>query len=299
MVIVPRDEVVILDSNIPEVEAGIPVFSSTANYSLNQTVQFGDSIYESLKDNNKGVVPTQDKNNLNWFYKGKTNKYRMFDEYIDSISSNPNTITYSFNVSDIDTVCFLNLEAFWVKVELYNRYNDLIFSQTKSTYTRNASNWYEWTVAKSASEKVLFFKNIPFSLNCTLKIEINKQGNIAKCGLLMFGGSINLGATLTEPKPVSSIRNIASKERLPDGTIKFTNSRVYKRVVLNVIVETQRISQVQNILEEYTDKPLLFIGAEREDNSLNALTAFGFFRDFDKPIGLDFTQYQIEIEGIV
>ncbi len=77
----------------------------------------------------------------------------------------------------------------------------------------------------------------------------------------------------------------------------FSNSRLYKRVVLNVVVESSRVTEIQNILEDYTVTPCLFVGVERDD--LNALTVFGYYKDFDKPIGLDYTQYQIEIEGII
>jgi len=140
---------------------------------------------------------------------------------------------------------------------------------------------------------------LPFGWECTLKIKISKEQDIAKCGLMTFGRSLDLGLTLLEPKPISSIRNTTTKERLKDGTIKFVNSRVYKRVVLNVLVNTSQVAQIQAILEQYSNQALLFIGVEKDDENLNVLTTFGFFKDFEQAIGLNFSQYQIEIEGIV
>ena len=44
---------------------------------------------------------------------------------------------------------------------------------------------------------------------------------------------------------------------------------------------------------------MLFIGVEKESMDMNSLTAYGFYKDFEQPITLNYSQYQIEIEGIV
>jgi len=298
MLIVPKDEVNIIYSNIPEIDENIEVYDNAKTYSLGDIVQFDGSIFESAKDENIDT-PVNKQSSLSWFYIGATNRYKMFDEYIDTLTQNKNIIEYELLVNDIDTICFFNLDAFFVEVELYNKQGLLIYQNKKSTYTRDVSNWYEWTVIKSREQKTLFFNNLPFGWECILKVKISKEQDITKCGLMTFGRSLDLGLTLAEPKPISSIRNTTTKERLKDGSLKFINSRVYKRVVLNVIVSTSRVAQIQAILEQYSNQPLLFIGVEKDDENLNILSAFGFFKDFDKPIGLNFTQYQIEIEGIV
>ncbi|PZP11496.1 MAG: hypothetical protein DI602_11450 [Aliarcobacter butzleri] len=296
MLLVPKDELVLLSSNVPTIEDGIEVFDSSKTYNLGKTVQKDECIFESVKSENKDV-PLANQTSPSWLYKGKVNKLRMFDDYMSTVTKYPEIIC-EFRVSDIDTVAFFNLQAISVKVELYDRNEILLYSLEKDAYKRNVTNWYEWTVQKPIYERTLFFKGLPFTLNCRLKITIKNPNDFAQCGYFMYGRSLDLGLTLLEPKPTSSIRNLLSKERQSDGTVNFSNSRLYKRVTLNVVVESFRITEIQNILEDYTVTPCLFIGVERDD-SLNALTVFGFYKDFDKPIGLDYTQYQIEIEGIV
>lgn len=296
MLLVPKDEIVLLSSNVPTIEDGIEVFNSSKTYNLEEFVQKDECIFESVKSENKDV-PVANQTSPSWLYKGKVNKLRMFDDYMSTLTSNAESIVCEFRVSDIDTVAFFNLQAITVKVELYDRNEILLYSLEKDAYKRSVANWYEWTVQKPIYERTLFFKDLPFTLDCRLKITIENPNDFAQCGYFMYGRSIDLGLTLIDPKPTSSIRNLLSKEKQSDGTVNFSNSRLYKRVVLNVVVESSRVTEIQNILEDYTVTPCLYVGVERDD--FNALTVFGYYKDFDKPIGLDYTQYQIEIEGIV
>jgi hypothetical protein len=96
-----------------------------------------------------------------------------------------------------------------------------------------------------------------------------------------------------------AIKLAVSMLDINDGNVKTTNSRIYKRVTLNVLLDSSRVDEIQSFLEEYSLTPMLFIGVEKESMDMNSLTAYGFYKDFDQPIGLNLSQYQIEIEGIV
>ncbi|MDS1371026.1 hypothetical protein RJ999_07960 [Aliarcobacter butzleri] len=295
MIVVPKDEIILISSNVPEIEENIEVYNKDITYTVRAIVQMEGCIFESNKDANTDT-PIKDKTSLSWLYLGKTNKYKMFDEYMSTSTTYEDELVYKFAVNDIDTICFFGLVAQEVKIEIFQG-NELVYEDIKSTYTRFASNWLEWTVQPSSYKRIIFFKNIPSFYGATLKVTISFPGSLASCSHLIFGKSLDFGMTLVDPKPTSSIRNMVSKEKQADGSVKISNSQVYKRVTLNVLLDTSRVDEVQNFLEEHSLTPMLFIGVENE--SMNSLTAYGFYKDFEQPITLDYSQYQIEIEGII
>ncbi|HAC70118.1 MAG TPA: hypothetical protein DCF41_00185 [Arcobacter skirrowii] len=295
MLVVPRDEVVVLSSNVPEIEDGIEVYDSNVAYDLGAIVQHNGCIYESMKDNNEDT-PEYFKSTLSWIYKQRTNKYRMFDDLMSGSTFHENELIYELAVNDVDTVCFFGLQAESVKIEVYKD-DELVYTSQKLTYERMVSNWWEWTVQKPSKKRVISFRNIPSFYGATLKVFVVLANGVAGCSNLIFGKGLDFGITLCEPAPTSSIRNVSSKEKQADGTVKTTISKVYKRVTLSVALDTNRVAEIQNFLEEHSLEPMLFVGVEND--KYESLVVFGFYKDFDQPIGLEQSIYQIEIEGVV
>lgn len=296
MLVVPRDEVVVLSSNVPEIEDGIEVYEPEKIYSLGDVVQMQDCVFESIKDENDSA-PIREKNSLSWLYKRKTNRYKVLDSYMNTSTSIDNEMIYEFAVNDVDTICFFGLIAENVKIEIFNSDDELVYEDQKTTYTRYVSNWYEWTVQPGTYKRIIYFRNVPNFYQARLKVTLSLQGGVVSCSHIVYGKSIDFGMTLIDPKPTSSIRNLVAREKNNDGIVKVSNSLIYKRVALNILIDTSRVSEIQAFLEENSIEPMLFIGVEKDD--YDCLTAFGFYKDFEQPIGLDYSQYQIEIEGIV
>jgi len=295
MLIVPRDEVNIIYSNIPEIDPNIEIYDETKTYSLDDIVQHQGYIYESIKEDNRDE-PLLNSNSLSWMKISRTNKYKMFDDKLSTSTSFKDILIYEFIADDVDTICFFNLVAKNVKVEIYS-YDELVYTKEESTYIRYVSNWWEWTVQKAKQKTIIYFNELPSFYNAKLKVTIQNLNSIASCSSLVFGKSLDFGFTLIEPKPISSIRNLISKNKQKDGSVKIETSKTYKRVVLTVLIDVLRVDEFQQFLEKHSIEPMLFI-SERQDN-LEALIVFGFFKDFEQAIGLNFSQYQIEIEGIV
>jgi len=295
MLVVPRDETNIIYSNVPELDSNIELYDSNKIYSLDDIVQYQGYIYESIKEDNNDE-PLLNSNSLSWMKISRTNKYKMFDDLLSTTTSFKDKLIYEFLVDDIDTVCFFGLVAQNVKIELYS-YDELVYTKEESTYMRYVSNWWEWSVQKAKQKNIIYFNEIPSFYNAKLKVTIDNNGSFASCSHLVFGKSLDFGFTLTNPKPTSSIRNLVSKNKQKDGSVRIEASKTYKRVVLNVLIDVLRIDEFAQFLEKHSLEPMLFI-SERQDN-LEALIVFGFFKDFEQAIGLNFSEFQIEIEGIV
>ncbi len=295
MLVVPKDEVIITSSNVPDIESGITVYA-VGSYNLGDIVQMGEDVFESLKADNTDT-PIVGKTSLSWKFVRKTNKYLMWDSFMNTSTSFENEIIYELTTNDVDIVALFGLQAKTVRIELIKN-GITLYDQTKDTYKRNVLNWTEWTTQRPKFKRKIYFKNIPFSYAATLRITISNPNSIAMCSHCTFGVSKDTGITLLDPLPTSSIRNIISKEKQADGSVLTSNSMTYDRVVLNVLIPSEMVSETQDFFKEYTVEPLLIIGDEREDG-MDSLCTFGIYKDFDVPIGAEYSQYQIEIEGLI
>lgn len=301
MTATPKQEVVILSSNVSTAESGMSLYSEGTTYKEYDYCYTTDGNIWRFSDvtTASGINPETDTTSK-WSYFGKTNYYRAFDPYRSSSCTNADTITYSFSVTDIDTLTFLKLNAKSVSVSLINDdTGETVISETYETYDRDVYDWHDWTYAQSEFISSLY---IPFNhmvLNGTLSVTIDNTGSTASVGHIVYGRSLALGVTLASPEPVASIRNITSKERNQyTGVIELSDPITYKRVTCNVLVDSASVDRTNNRLEKLNGTPCLFVGDNREDG-YSSLMAFGLHRDFDQPIGAIKTQYQIQIEGFI
>ncbi len=298
MLIVPQTNIDIVSSNVPDVEVGIEEYNPNENktYNLDDEVQYKDTIYKCLKDNTSNTVPGT--NSLIWSAQSKTNKYRMFDAFMSSGTSNANSIQYKFNVGDVDTVAFFGLVAQSVRVIIKDANENILYDKKIETSVRHATNWYDWTYIKPKERKALHFRGLPMVYNATMEIIINNGSSIAECTHLAFGTSMDLGITLLNPSPIVSVRNIIPKTKNDKGIVLTSKSLTYRRVVANVMIENELIDEVQDQLDLLNAEACLFIADEREQGYASLLI-FGLYKDFDIPIGYEKSVYQIEIEGVV
>ncbi len=291
------EDIEILDSNIAEIEEGIDVFISTT-YALNDIVQKDGDIFKSLKDNNIST-PIKETTNLEWKYKGKVNYSRMFDPYQNTQTINQDSIEYTIKTDYINAIGFFNLEAASVTVEAFDLENKSLYIKTKKAYQRDVTDTIiTLFTAKRKYKKTVIFNDLPFFKTAKLKIIISNPDTLAKCGHFVHARMIDLGITLADPKPISSIRNLISKEKNEDGIVITTNSMTYKRVVANIICNTEKASYIQDFLEDYTTTYGLYIADERE-GGIDALAVYAIYKDFDMAFGVNITQYELELEGVI
>lgn len=295
MFLVPPVEYEITASNILINEADILIYEPDTPFSAVQEVQHEGTIYTCLQSSTN-IVPGSDI--LYWLEKSKTNYLKMFDSYMSTKTTNNDSITYTLLADDVDIIAFFGVIAQTVRVEVFNENDVSFYDKTIKTFDRDVVCWQSWTSAKPEFITNAFFKDLPMIFKSKIKITLENADGIVECGHCAFGQSKLLGVTLSEPYPTSSIRNIITKDKQADGSVKTQNSMTYKRILATVILDTKRASEVQNILEKYTVEPCLWLADDREGGT-DSLMAFGIYKDFDMRIGLDYSHYELEIEGVV
>ena len=269
----------------------IEEFSLTKKYMENEEVQYKSIVYTCLKNDIENIEPNFE-SSLTWYRGDKTNYLKMFDLIMNTITKNRNSIYYEFEISDIDTIAFFGLKAKEVKIEIYKN-NEKIYESNKHTFVREIKNWYEWTFRPSDYIEECVFLDIPFIYNAKLKIFILNEGDISLCSHFLLGSSVDVGMTLKYPMPRTQIKN--KIEKSIDNS-KASVKQIYKRIIANVLIKDEQIPDIQRILKKYNDTPCLFLA--NEQNFKFELMVFGFFKDIDIAIESDYTDFEIELEGI-
>lgn len=297
MTIAPRQTPIITDSNIDEVEAGIAVWDDSADYVFGNEVQLNAPThrkYKCIKDNtNQNPL----NNSEYWLNMEATLYYKAFDELASSKCINDSQIYYKFTTSDIDLLMFEGVKAQTVRIKITNNENsEIMLDETSDLINRNVYDWFDWQYMQA--EKISsFFKKLPMALNTSMEIWLDSSNDV-EIGHMVFGRSRNYGMTLAEPSPVTSRRSLTSKERDEWGNIITRRKARFKRMTINILIDSSAIDLIENRLEEIVDTPCIFVGDESE-GGYRSLLIYGELRDHDMPIGSTKTQYQLDVEGYI
>ena len=307
MIIAPRTDPNILDSNVAVIESGIPVWNSSDTYNLKDKVQVNGTtnrVYEASQDVPAGVDPTTDVNKTTgigtyWFDRGATNYMKAFDALESSQCENTDSIYYKFDISDQDIIMFENIDTVMnIRLVLTDtNIGTVVLDKTEDTTTRDVYDWFDWTYVPIEYKKS-YFARLPLHYDATLEVYLTHTGSTVKVGHIAYGRSKNYGLSLIKPNPVVSMRGITSKRRDAFGNIVTRRKARYKRMNINCVIDSVSVDLIQERLNSLADTPAIFVGDER-DGGYRALLIYGEVKDHDMPISISKTQYQLQVEGYI
>ena len=293
MLVVPQQEINILNNNIPDNNE--PIWDSDTTYNKDDLVQFKNYVYQSLMDENKGNQP--DISPLAWYKIYPINRWALFDGWTDTqtiYDGDDDYIYYEVKTSDVDYIAFFNLYGSKVRIELLDSDDNVFYEEEKSLITYNISDWYEWTYNSPIYRKNIAF-NLPMLYDGKLKFYVYKRDGIAKVGNCAYGRSQNIGVSLYGARV--SRRNIIKQSRDEFGRLYTSLQGQYQKINVPVMCDTGMVDSIVNKLADIASVPTLFIADERE-GGFETLLVYGIYKDFDIPISVVKSRYEIEIEGV-
>ena len=320
MYVVPpeyRDKNSITDSNIPEGEEGITVFSGS--HSLGDIVQKDGCVYRSEKDSNTST-PKNKLSTLEWTYLYQVNRYRCFDEYNSTITSYPDRIEYVVDSRYVDTVAFFKLKAQKVIVSVVTDEtktlenaedgqildadgntiitgDNVLFHVEQKTVFRDVYNYTSYVTAQGDYQRTLVLSVFPHNA-ANLKITIVNEGATAEVGNIVYGRKYDLGLTLADPQPFLEHSNLFEIDRDEEtGRIKSTPIVPLEDMTIPVLTETRQLERTNNKLLDLMGKACLWVALERTDRLPN-LVVYGFYQRLETPISLNWTQRELIIKGV-
>lgn len=276
----------LLYSNVPEND--YPAWSASTAYSANTTVIAGHKIYTSLQSST-GVNPTTNNSSPPyWSLMGPTNKYAMVDSQVGTQTKQASYLEAQLFVPVLDSVCFLNIEASLITVQVRNSENLVIYN--KSADVSGAVDGVQITD--------IAFTDIPTTRGGCVWIYMSSAIGDVKVGNIVLGSKFYIGST--ETSPTIGIVDYSVKTVDAFGNPTLTPRPFSKRMNAKALLDTNRVDLITRKLASIRAKPCVWNGNNSTGSQSTSLIVYGYYKDFEIEIAWTTKSYlNVTIEGLI
>ncbi len=248
-----------------------PTWDSSTTYNKDDKVIWKNHIWTSEVDSNSSEPGTD----VNWFDEGATNPYKCLDKYINTQTTGPDndSLIMEFDVTNVNAVVLLNLEALKVTISAYDSNGNLIKTIEKSTIT-GVTNWGDYFFGDITYKHKILTEG-PQLLKGKIKIEI--QGSPAKVGMVLIGYLEDLGITLQGVK--SSIDDYSKKNIDKNGNTYLQEGNYADRFEGKVLLDLGDFNKIKQKLTSLRGQAYYYT-ATKED-VCRELDVYGFYENFE------------------
>lgn len=288
-------DAILTASNIPENE--YPMWVGGTSYVAEAKVIYQHKIYEAILANSSTTTPDVDQ--TNWLSLGATNRWRMFDNTITSVSGQTGGIQFSLTpYQTVTAISFLNVNASSVRVVMTDHTVGVVYDETKNLRGDNAvTDYFSYFFAPLVSLtniSTLSFLDLPVYPTATITVYIESGASYVEVGEVTYGvlstiGRTNYGTSI-------GIKSYSRKETDEFGTTTVVKRKNSKYADFDVDIDTNRLGFVQKLMSDIDSVPCLYIGNEEFEE----LIVYGFYSDFKATISFPtHSKCTLKVEGLI
>lgn len=245
---------------------------------------------------NRGNDPTNDANAAYWLDTGATNPWAMFDEFLESQTSNADTIETSITpATRADAAAFFNVDASTITIVETDPTDGEVYNETFNLVNNiNVSDYYDYCFEPVIRKTELLVDDLPPYAGATLDITIDNTGGTAKCGLAVVGSARTFGQTVYGAS--TGIIDASVKATDDFGRTTITQRSYRKTATFPVVIAKVDHDEVNRVLAERRAVFSVFAGAADDYSST---LIYGFPKSWETTIEQPLqSRLQIEIEGV-
>lgn len=282
-------------SNIPEDE--YPEWVSGTSYTALDKVIYEHKIYERIVTGSGTTTPDLDQ--INWLDSGYTNRYRMFDNIISSVSSRVGGIEFTLTPNQvINGIALLNVNASTVRVVMTDPIEGVVYDRTKELRSSsNVIDYFSYFFAPLISLGDLntaVFLDLPNRPTATTTVYISSGTGLVEVGEVVYGiqyvvGRTNYGTAI-------GIKSYSRKEVDEFGKVTVIKRKNSKYADYDVDIDNVNLASVQRLFADIDSVPCVFIG----NTEMEELIVFGFYSDFKATISFPtVSKCTLRVEGLI
>ena len=287
----------LISSNVPETD--YPAWSVSATYAIGDRVLLDHHIYEALAIVAAGVKPgaeVVDKDHpAKWQDRGMDNRWRMFDDKVESLTANPGTIEVRIRPGAvINSMALFNLQGKSVTITMIDPVEGEVYRKTLSLVDAGVTNWSDWFFEPIGKRTDVVVLDMPPYGSADIVLIIDAGAEVAAIGHTVIGAVKRIGTALYGT-------SVGINDYSRKSTDEFGNTIVIQRSFSNraefdVILDTSEVTRVRRLLAELRATPVVWIGEE----SYEATILFGFYKDFQIVFsGPTVSDCSITVEGVI
>ena len=288
-------DAILTSSNIPEDE--YPAWVSGTSYTALDKVIYEHKIYERVVTG-AGTTPP-DLDQINWLDDGYTNRYRMFDNIISSVSSKMGGIEFTLTPNQIiNGIALLNVNASTVRVVMNDPIEGVVYDRTKGLRSSsNVIDYYSYFFAPLINLGDLdtaIFLDLPNKPTATITVYVSSGVGLVEVGEVVYGvqsivGRTNYGTAI-------GITSYSRKDTDEFGKVTVVKRKNSKYADYDIDIDNTNLAFVQRLFQDIDSVPCVFIG----NPEMEELIVYGFYKDFKATISFPtVSKCTLRVEGLV
>lgn len=291
-------DTILTSSNIPENE--FPMWVANTNYNIGDSVIYQHNIYTVIiAHNNRTITPDLD--TTYWLFVSATNRFRMFDNVVNSLSTRTGTIQFTLQPNQVvDSICLFELNAATVRVRMNDPVSGIVYDETKaladySTIVDIYAYFFEpiGEVLKSA-----LFLDLPAYPTASITVTIDAGGGEATVGEVIYGSQRVIGRTKYGTS--FGLKSFSRKETDEFGRVTVVKRKNSKFAEYDIDIDNSVISNVQRFFDDIESVPCVFIGVTDGTVTYEPLIVYGFYNDFKAVVSFPtVSTCNLRVEGLI
>ena len=288
-------DAILTSSNIPEDE--YPAWVSGTSYTALDKVIYEHKIYERIVTGVGTITPDLDQ--INWLDSGYTNRYRMFDNIISSVSSRTGGIEFTLTPHQIvNGIALLNVNASTVRVVMTDPVDGVVYDRTKEL--RSSSNVIDYfsyffaPLVNLGDLDTAIFLDLPNKPTATITVYVSSGAGLVEVGEVVYGvqsivGRTNYGTAI-------GITSYSRKDKDEFGKVTVVKRKNSKYADYDIDIDNTNLAFVQRLFQDIDSVPCVFIG----NPEMEELIVYGFYSDFKATISFPtVSKCTLRVEGLV
>lgn len=277
----------LVSSNVPETDYPPWVAGS---YGLGDKRIRDHHIYESL-----GAANTADPSDATkWLDLGLTNRWKMFDNKVETLTTNPGTIEVTIKPGAVvNSLALFNLKGKSVTVSMVDALEGEVYRKEISLVDAGVTNWYDWFFEPIGIRTDVVVLDMPAYGSANIVLTIDAGPEVAAVGHVVIGAVKQIGTALYGSSV--GINDYSRKTTDDFGNTVVIRRSFSNRADFDIALDTSEVTRVRRLLADLRATPVVWIGEE----SYEATILFGFYKDFQIVFsGPTVSDCSITVEGV-
>ena len=279
-------------------ETDYAAWNAATAYTLGQrcirTTATTHKIYERIVAGTTATAPESD--TTNWVEIGPTNRWKMFDQSVGSVTSKATSIVVVLASGEVtDSLALLDVSASSVRVVMADgAAGPTVFDETYDMGdTATLIDWYDYFFAPIELQTELIVETLPPYSSGRITVTVTAP-TTAEVGTMALGTMVELGSTRMGTG--LGIIDYSRKETDAYGVTSVVERSYAKRMDVPVLVERTRMNFVTRSLAAARAVPCVWIASDL----YSSLIIYGFYKDWSLNIPYpDYSEMNLTVEGLV
>ncbi len=291
---VPITDAVVVSSSLVEAE---PVYDPAATYNAGDECLVNHVAYTCTVAGTKGVEPSANISATSpaWAKGLPTNRWKMFDNYINTQSISDDTVMVTLDSSYCNGLSIVNINASSVDVSVKNSIGGVICAESVSLMSTKISKWEEYFFSKRRFTTSVW---IEFPLRAKSTLTVIVKGAKPAIGMVIMGEVKVLGRTKLGSKFSTTDYSIYSVDTF--GQIYLSKGNYARNFSGDVYLNSSDVQDVENTKAALRATITVFFCSNGVDRYglHNYMTVAGCLKNFDVTIPrLTELECSVEISG--